>query len=132
VNRYFTALFSSTLACLSVLLAACGSSNNAPAPQATAPTAPIVPQAVPPIAAKADLIITVDGTQHACLVALKSESQGSSIPCNDLIPFLRDELRVPSGAVYDLRTAPTLDPAEALKLRANLKNAGYRFVGEQS
>lgn len=99
MNRYSTALFSSTCLSAALLLAACGSSTNAPAPHAPA-------QTTPSLVAKPDVIITVDGVQHACVVALYSEPNGSSIPCTDLIPFLRDELRVPNGAVYDLRTTP--------------------------
>jgi hypothetical protein len=121
VNRYFTALFSSLWVSGAALLVGCGSSSNAPAPE----TAPV-------IAAKADVVITVDGVQHACVVALPSEPQGSSIPCTDVIAFLRDELRVPSGAIYDLRTTPPVDAAEVIKVRASLKDAGYRFIGGHS
>jgi hypothetical protein len=125
VNRYVTALFPSTLVSVALLLAACGSSSNAPAPQPAS-------QTTPALVAKPDVIITVDGTQHACVVALYSEPHGSSIPCTDLIPFLRDELRVPNGAVYDLRTTPGVDNAEVLKVHASLKDAGYAFVGGHS
>jgi hypothetical protein len=110
---------------LGLLLVACGSSSNAPAPQPA-------PQTPPALVAKPDVIITVDGVQHACVVALYSEPHGSSIPCSDLIPFLRDELRVPNGAVYDLRTTPPVDQAEVLKVHANLKDAGYAFIGGHS
>ena len=68
------------------LLAGCGSSTNTPNP------------ASPPIAAKPDVIVTIDGKRHACVVALLSEAQGSSVPCGDVIPFVRDELRLPSGS----------------------------------
>ena len=122
MNRYFTALFSSTVVSVALLLAACGSSSNAPAPQAESQTAST-------LVAKPDVIITVDGTQHACVVALYNEPHGSSIPCTDLIPFLRDELRVPNGAVYDLHTTSTVDKEEVLKVHANLKDAGYAFIG---
>ncbi len=125
MNRYSTALFSSTCLSAALLLAACGSSTNAPAPHAPA-------QTTPSLVAKPDVIITVDGVQHACVVALYSEPNGSSIPCTDLIPFLRDELRVPNGAVYDLRTTPPVDKAEVLKVHADLKNAGYAFIGGHS
>jgi hypothetical protein len=118
MNHYVTAVFASMLVSSAALLAGCGSSSNAP-----------VPETAPVIAAKPDVIVTVDGIQHACVVALSSEPQGSSIPCTDVIAFLRDELRVPSGAIYDLRTTPPVDAAEVLKVRATLKDAGYRFIG---
>jgi hypothetical protein len=121
VNRYVTALFTSIIGVSPALLPGCGSSTNAPAPQSA-----------PAIAAKPDVIITVDGVQHACVVALYSEPYGNNIPCTDVIPFLRDELKVPSGAVYDLRTIATVDQAEVLKVRADLKDAGYRFIGGHS
>jgi hypothetical protein len=79
-----------------------------------------------PTAAKADVIITVDGVHHGCIVALSKEAHGSSIACEDLVPFLKDELRVPSGAVYDLRTITTVSEAELAAVSAKLKSAGYR------
>jgi hypothetical protein len=100
-----------------LLLIGCGSANNAPAPASAA------------IAAKPDVIITFDGQRHSCVVALASEVQGSIVPCADVIPFVRDELRVASGAIYDTRTIGTTDPAEVAKTTQNLKDAGYRFIG---
>ena len=103
--------------CAPLLLVGCGSTNNAPAPTS------------PAIAAKPDVIITFDGERHTCVVALPSEAQGSIIPCTDVIAFLRDELKVPSGALCDLRATPTADQAETLKVRTRLKDEGYRFIG---
>jgi hypothetical protein len=97
------------------LLAACGSSD---APGGAS-------------AAKADVTVTVDGVHHACIVALSTEGQGSSIDCAAVVAFLKDELRVPSGAVYDLRTIPEASKAEVAAVPANLKGAGYRFVGDR-
>jgi hypothetical protein len=101
------------------VLAGCGQSANTPAP---APAAP------PPIAAKPDVIVTLDGERHDCLVALYSEPQGNIISCDDVVAFVRDELRVPSGALYDIRTAPHIDEAQKTKVEASLKGAGYRFI----
>jgi hypothetical protein len=100
-----------------LLLIGCGSSSNAPAP---------VPAA---IAAKPDVTITFDGERHTCVVALPSEAQGSIVPCADVIPFMRDELRLASGSIYDTRTIATADAAEVAKTTQNLKDAGYRFIG---
>jgi hypothetical protein len=105
----------------SVLLLGCGSSTRAPAPESAS-----IP---PPLADKPDVIVTFDGARHACVVALYSEPQGSAIPCAELIPFLRDELRLPGGAIYDIRTIPTFDAAEMAKTAASLEGAGYRFIG---
>ncbi len=110
--------FSTILIGPPALLAGCGSATNAPNPVSA-----------PLIAAKPDAIITVDGAQHACVVALPSEPQGSTIACTDMIAFLRDELKVPSGALCDLRATPTADQAEMVKVRTSLKDAGYRFIG---
>lgn len=95
------------------LLVGCGSSSNIP----------------PTIAAKPDVIITFDGAQHACVAALYSEAQGSTVPCSDLIAFLRDELRLPSGSIYDTRTVSKADDSEIQKTMAGLNGAGYRFIG---
>jgi hypothetical protein len=103
--------------CAPLLLVGCGSSNNAPAP---APSA---------IAAKPDVIITFDGERHTCVVALPSEAQGSIVPCADVIPFMRDELKLASGSIYDTRTIAKADEAEIAKTTQNLKDAGYRFIG---
>ncbi|MGO9947223.1 MAG: hypothetical protein ACLPWG_10280 [Steroidobacteraceae bacterium] len=102
-----------------VVLAGCGQSANTPAP---------VPAAPPPIAAKPDVIVTLDGARHDCLVALYSEPQGNIISCDDVAAFVRDELRVPSGAIYDVRTAPNIDEAQRTKVEASLKGAGYRYI----
>ena len=99
------------------LLAACGS-TDAPAPGSTAN-------------AKADVSITVDGVQHACIVALSKETQGSSISCADVVAFIKDELRVPSGAVYDLRTTSKASEAELTAVSARLQGAGYRSAGDR-
>ncbi len=99
-----------------LLLAGCGQSANTP------------PPAPPPIAAKPDVIVTLDGEHHTCLVALYSEAQPSSISCDDVVPFVRDELRVKSGSIYDIRTTPKVDEAERAKVESSLKGAGYRFI----
>jgi hypothetical protein len=100
-----------------LLLIGCGSSNNAPAPVPAAMTAH--PAAV----------ITFDGERHMCVVALSSEAQGSIVPCADLVPFMRDELRLASGSIYDTRTIGKFDAAEVAKTTQSLKDAGYRFNG---
>jgi len=102
-----------------VALAGCGQSANTPAPAAPVP---------PPIAAKPDVIVTLDGTRHDCLVALYSEAQGNIISCDDVVAFVRDELRVPSGAIYDIRSGSNIDEAQRTKVEASLKGAGYRFI----
>jgi hypothetical protein len=112
-----SALRAAGLASIAIFcLSGCGSSSNAPAVS-------------PAIAAKPDVNITFDGANHVCIVALNSEPQGSTIPCADLIPFLRDELRLPSGSIYDTQMAAKVDPAEVAKTTQSLKDAGYRFIG---
>jgi hypothetical protein len=93
----------------------CGSSSNAPASA--------------PVAGKADVVITFDAANHACVVALATEANGNTLPCAELIPFLRDELRVATGASYDTRSAGKTDESEVAKTTQSLNNAGYRFVG---
>lgn len=105
------------LAAILLSLAGCGSSTNTPAAGS------------PPIAARPDVVVTIDGVHHACLVALYSEAQGSSISCDDVVPFVKDELRLAGGSIYDIRTTPDADPAQTAKTDANLKGAGYRFIG---
>jgi len=83
----------------------------------------------PPIASKPDVIVTFDGEHHGCVVALYTESQGSAISCGDVVPFVKDELRLPRGAIYDIRTIPDVDQAEMSRVGAALDEAGYRFIG---
>ena len=87
------------------------------------------PSADPKIAEKADVMITVDGKHRACVVALYKETQGSSIPCAEVVPFLRDQLRLQGGSIYDVHIIPGIDAAETAGLGASLKGAGYRFIG---
>lgn len=106
------------LLCLTALwLFGCGSANNGQAPVAA------------PIASKPDVIITFDGANHACVAALFAEPQGSTLPCAELVPFLKDELRLASGSIYDTRMAANPDAAEVAKTTRTLNDAGYRFIG---
>jgi hypothetical protein len=75
------------------------------------------------------VIITLDGKRHACVVALDKEPQGSTVPCKDAVAFVKDELRVPRGSIYDIRTVATVDNTEIASLGDALNDAGYRFIG---
>lgn len=110
------AVFASTFGL--VLLVGCGKSASTPPPPAP-----------PPIAARPDVIVTLDGARHTCVVALYSEAQGSAISCDEVVPFVRDELRVPSGSIYDIRAIPIVDKAEMVRVEASLQSGGYRFIG---
>jgi hypothetical protein len=105
------------VACTTVFiwLAGCGPSANSPVSTA--------------IAARPDVIITFDGKRHACVIALYSETQGSAVSCDDVVPFVRDELRLPSGSIYDIRNIADFDEAVKARVGASLKDAGYRFIG---
>jgi hypothetical protein len=98
------------------LLSGCGPSANTPVP-------------APPIAARPDVIVTIDSKRHSCVVALYSEAQGSTISCEDVIPFVRDELRLASGSIYDIRANPDADETVMARVEASLTGAGYRFIG---
>jgi hypothetical protein len=102
---------------LFTLLSGCGPSANTPVALS------------PPIAARPDVIVTIDGKRHACVVALYSEAQGSIISCEDVIPFVRDELRVASGSVYDIHANSDADGTVIAKVQTSLTGAGYRFIG---
>jgi hypothetical protein len=99
---------------LAITLTACGSSSGSSSSRT---------------AEKADVIITFDGKRHACVVALSTEAVGSAIPCSDLIPFLGEQLRLHSGSVYDINTIAPVDDGETAQAAADLKRAGYRFIG---
>ena len=83
----------------------------------------------PKLAERPDVVITLDGKRHACVVALDKEPQGSSVPCKDAVSFVKDELRVPHGAIYDIRTVANVDNSEITSVRVALNDAGYRFIG---
>ena len=94
----------------SVLLAGCGSGT-------------------PKLADRPDVIVTLDGKRHACVVALDKEPQGNAVQCKEAVAFVRDELRVPRGSIYDIRTVANVDNAEIASVRDALNDAGYRFIG---
>jgi hypothetical protein len=100
---------------VSVLLAGCGKSTGTPS--------------AAPIASRPDVTVTFDGKRRKCIVALSTEAQGSTISCDDIIPFVKDELRLPSGSKYDIRTSSEVDENELAKARASLNSAGYRSAG---
>jgi hypothetical protein len=79
--------------------------------------------------ARSDVTVTLDGKRRKCVVKLSSETQGSSISCDDVVPFVKEELRLPSGSIYDIRTSSPGDEGEIAKIRASLNGAGYRLAG---
>jgi ABC-type Fe3+-hydroxamate transport system substrate-binding protein len=101
-----------------LLLCGCGRAND-PATLSAAATPPPKP----------DVIVTLDGKTRDCLVALSREAQGSAVACDDVATFLRDELRVPRGAVYALHASADIDSAQVAKMNAGLQGAGYRSLG---
>ena len=115
---YFATAPAAALA-MAVALAGCGSSTEAPASY----------QGPPLIAAKPDAVVRLDAKAHLCVVSLSNEQQGNSIPCDDIVPFLKDELRVAPGAIYDIHADQGVDGAQLAHVSANLKGAGYRFIG---
>ena len=84
-----------------------------------------------PIASRPDVTVKYDIARRKCVVALPTEAQGSVIACDDVVSFVKDELRVPGNSIYDLGTIPESDshPPEIAKVRASLDGAGYRFIG---
>jgi hypothetical protein len=94
-----------------VLLVSCGSSTP------------------PKIAERPDVIITLDGKRHACVVALDKEPQGSTVQCKEAASFVKDELRAPPGSIYDIRTVANVDDTQIASVRDALNDAGYRFIG---
>jgi hypothetical protein len=96
-----------------ILLGGCGASSGTP----------------PKIAERPNVTITLDGNRHACVVALDKEAQGSTVPCKEAVSFVKDELRVQPGSVYDIRTIATVADTEIASVHAALDEAGYRFIG---
>jgi hypothetical protein len=96
-----------------MLVAGCGASSGTP----------------PKIAERPNVTITLDGNRHACVVALDKEPQGSTVPCKEAVSFVKDELRVQPGSVYDIHTVATVADTEIASVRAALDDAGYRFIG---
>jgi hypothetical protein len=99
----------------SVLLPGCGKSGTS--------------SSAAPIGTRSDVTVTFDGKRRKCAVKLSSEAQGSSISCDDVVPFVKEELRLPSGSFYDIRTGSEGDEGEIDKIRASLNSAGYRLAG---
>ncbi len=83
----------------------------------------------PRIASRPDVTVKFDGKRRKCMVALSSEAQGSTIPCEEVVPFVKDQLRLPPGSIYDLGATSGGNDAEIAKVRASLDNSGYRFIG---
>ncbi len=86
-----------------------------------------------PLASRPDVTVKFDGKRRKCIVALPSEAQGSTISCDEVVSFIKDELRVPSNSIYDVDAIPDSDSdshqAEIAKVRSSLDGAGYRFIG---
>jgi hypothetical protein len=82
----------------------------------------------PPTAKRPDVIVTFDGGLHACVVALLNEPEGHTMSCDGVLRFVRDDLKLQIGSVYDIRTIPDVDEAEMHRVAVALNGAGYRFV----
>jgi hypothetical protein len=98
---------------ISMLVVGCGASSGTP----------------PKIAERPNVTITLDGNRHACVVALDKEPQGSTVPCKEAVSFVKDELRVQPGSIYDIHTVATVADTDIASVRAALDDAGYRFIG---
>lgn len=83
----------------------------------------------PKIAEQPDVIVTLDGNRHSCIVALEKEPQGSSVPCKEAASFVKDQLRAPGGSIYDIRIVANVDDTQIASVRDALNDAGYRFIG---
>lgn len=83
----------------------------------------------PRIASYPDVTVKFDGKRRKCIVALSTEAQGSTISCDQVVPFIKDQLRLPKNSIYDLDTTADGEQTEIAKVRANLNDAGYRFIG---
>jgi hypothetical protein len=101
---------------LCALITGCAKPTGAPNP------------VVPPIASRPDVIVTFDGERHACVVALFNEAKGHAMSCDGVLQFIRDDLKLQSGSVYDIRAIPDIDEAEMHRVTASLNGAGYRFI----
>jgi hypothetical protein len=75
---------------------------------------------------KVDLTVTLDPARRKCVVALHSEAQGSIVACGEVASFVQDELRLPGNATFAVRMSPGGDEAEAGRVCASLRGAGYR------
>jgi hypothetical protein len=95
----------------------CGQSSNTPMPS--------------PADSKPDVTVTFDAQRRKCVVALSTEAQGSTIPCPEVVAFVKEELRLPQGSAYGLRTPAGADAAEVATVRAALNGAGYRFIEDK-
>lgn len=102
-----------TAALMALLLTGCGHSASS----------------IPRIADRADVNITLDSERRTCVVALAQEQQGSTVKCEEVVPFLKDELRVKPGTVYDVHITRDFDRERMAQLGASLNGAGYRFIG---
>jgi hypothetical protein len=98
----------------SVLLPGCGKSGTSSS-------------AAAPIGSRPDVTVTFDGKRRKCVVALASEAQGSAISCDDVVSFVKEELRLPSGSICDIRRSSDEDEGEIAKVRTSLNSAGYRI-----
>jgi hypothetical protein len=101
------------IALIGTVLTACGASNDAGSPGS-------------PSKGHADVTVTMGDGPHVCNVALAQEAQASSVACGEVVAFIRDELRLPSGAVVELRADRTTDAGALAAVSASLNSAGYR------
>jgi hypothetical protein len=101
---------------IAATLVGCGHSVPSPI-QATSP------------APTPDVIVTMDGPHHTCVVAKYNEMHSQAIDCTAVASYFRDELGLSGGTFYDLRTIPDVSEVDMTYLQASLGSAGYHLIG---
>jgi hypothetical protein len=73
---------------------------------------------------KAEVVVIL--SKNGCEVALADGTQRRTMACAEVVSYLTSTLKMPRGALFELKTIPDVDEAEFDRLRSGLKAAGYK------
>ena len=76
---------------------------------------------------KADVLITFNGPKNICEVALVGATP-KPLPCTQVVSYLVNDLKLPKGALFDVKTIPDVNVSEYESVMAALKTAGYNLT----
>lgn len=79
------------------------------------------------LAMKADVLVIFNGPENTCEVVLGGGAP-TSLLFTDVVGYLVNDLKLPTGTLFDITTVPDVKIREYEYVLAALKAAGYRLT----
>ena len=77
---------------------------------------------------KPDFVVTFDGPNGDCLVAHVVTASAKHIPCDQVVSYVANDLKLPAGALFEIATIPDVRERDFDHVMAALSAAGYKLT----